>query len=98
HWRERLRGAPAVLDLPSDRPRPMLRSGAGGTLSTTVPAELAGRLRELAAATETTLFMVLLAAYQVLLHRYGGGDDIVLGVPVAGRGRDALAGPSAPFL
>ncbi len=92
HWRSRLAGAPGSLDLPTDRPRPPAQSFHGARMAMVLPRELAGHLRELAQGAEATLFMVLLAAYKVLLKRYSGQDDVLVGIPVAGRGRPELAG------
>src|SRR6202034_660593 len=85
-WREQLAGA-AVLELPADRPRPPVRSAAGARTGFTVPAEVAGRVREVARDGGATMFMTLLAAFSVLLGRYGGADDVVIGTPVANRDR-----------
>lgn len=85
YWRERLAGAPALLSLPTDRPRPAFVSYRGATVPVHVPAPLAASLRELARGTRCTPFMVLLAAYQTLLARYSGQWDICVGSPVAGR-------------
>jgi amino acid adenylation domain-containing protein len=95
YWRRRLDGAPALLELPADRPRPAARTWAGGTTHFVVPPALAARLREAAQRHDATLFMVLLAGFGLLLQRLGGGDDVVVGSPVAGRARpetEALIG------
>jgi amino acid adenylation domain-containing protein len=89
-WRERLHGAPTVLELPADRVRPPVPGYRAGVVSFDVPAEVAGRLRALGASRGATLFMVLLAAFDVLLSGYTGGTDIVVGVPAAGRDRVEL--------
>ncbi|MEV6976425.1 amino acid adenylation domain-containing protein [Kitasatospora sp. NPDC093806] len=86
HWRERLAGLP-TLELPTDRPRPAVRTGAGDSVAFTVGPELTARLEELGRAHGATLFMTLLAAYQVLLGRWSGQADFGVGTPVAGRGR-----------
>ncbi|MGC4808260.1 amino acid adenylation domain-containing protein [Micromonospora sp. DT233] len=86
HWRARLADLP-TLELPTDRPRPAVRTGAGGTVEFTVDAELAADLERLSRAHGATLFMTLLAAYQVLLGRFSGQADFAVGTPVAGRGR-----------
>ncbi|WP_189151941.1 non-ribosomal peptide synthetase, partial [Streptomyces lacrimifluminis] len=80
----------APLDLPADRPRPAVRDGAGDAVPFEVPEKLAGRLRELAAAHDSTLFMLFLAAFQTLLARYTGRSDIPVGTVVTGRGRPEL--------
>ncbi|WP_409462545.1 amino acid adenylation domain-containing protein [Amycolatopsis sp. GA6-003] len=84
YWRPILTGSTPV-ELPTDRPRPAIRGHAGATVRFELPPELPGRLRELALAQGTTLFTVLLAAFQVLLSRYSGRRDIAVGTAVAGR-------------
>ncbi len=84
-WRNHLDGAPAVLDLPADFPRPAQPSFDGAVEVITLPEALSRRVQELAQRHDATLFMVLLAAFQTLLHRYSGQDDVVVGTPVAGR-------------
>src|SRR6266700_3754856 len=86
YWRGQLAGAP-VLELPADRPRPPLRSAAGGVVRFAVPAEVAGGLREVAQQGGASMFMTVLAAFMVLLARYTGMDDVVVGTPVANRDR-----------
>jgi amino acid adenylation domain-containing protein len=87
YWTERLRGARTVLDLPTDRPRPPVQSFRGGSLALAIPADLAAGLEGLARREGATLFMVLLAGYQTLLSRLSGQSDLLVGSPVAGRGR-----------
>ncbi|TMR94447.1 non-ribosomal peptide synthetase [Nonomuraea basaltis] len=89
YWTSRLAGA-TPLELPTDRPRPAQRSSAGDDVGFDLPPELADALSLLARAERSTLFMVLLAAYQVLLARHAGQDDIVVGSPTAGRDRPEL--------
>ncbi|HVR99015.1 MAG TPA: amino acid adenylation domain-containing protein, partial [Thermoanaerobaculia bacterium] len=91
-WRERLAGMPEQLDLPTDRPRPKVPSGRGGTVSVQLRDELAAGVRRLAQQRGATPFMVLLAAFQTLLSRYTGSPDVATGVPVAGRDRAELEG------
>jgi amino acid adenylation domain-containing protein len=86
HWRRRLEGAP-LLELATDRPRSAGLSRRGGLEPVDLPAELVERLRELARAEGATLYMVMLAAFEVLLHRHTGQIDIVVGTPVANRHR-----------
>ncbi len=86
HWRERLTGL-EPLELPTDHRRPAVRSGSGGTLTFAVPAELAGRARATANAHGASLFMTLLAVFQLLLSKYSGQQDIAVGTPIAGRNR-----------
>ncbi|ARU63542.1 hypothetical protein CBW65_22930 [Tumebacillus avium] len=85
YWRENLGGQLPVLQLPTDRPRPARQSYRGQTTRFTVPKELARRVRELSAQEGATLYMTLLAAFKVLLHRYSGMEDIIVGSPVSGR-------------
>ncbi|HWN45428.1 MAG TPA: amino acid adenylation domain-containing protein, partial [Thermoanaerobaculia bacterium] len=89
-WRERLAGAPQVLELPADRPRPPVRSLHGDELAVRLPAGLVHDLEALGRREGATLFMVLLAAFQALLQRYTGQDDLLVGSPVAGRGSRGL--------
>ncbi|MFF0741729.1 amino acid adenylation domain-containing protein [Streptomyces sp. NPDC004111] len=89
HWKGRLSGA-APLDLPTDRPRPAVRRTAGAVLRTTVPADLTGRIKDLAAQQRTTLFPVLMAGYQLLLARMSGQPDITVGTVTSGRGGPGL--------
>jgi amino acid adenylation domain-containing protein len=86
-WRQCLRGAPPLLEVPADRPRPSVRSGAGAAVSLRLPSELSASLRELSRSRGCSLFMTLLAAFQTLLARYTGQTDIVLGTPIANRTR-----------
>ena len=92
YWKERLRGAPAALELPTDRPRPAVQSYRGAHLGFALPAELTGSLNDLARGEGATLFMVLLAAFQVVLSRWSGQSDIVVGSPIAGRTHRELEG------
>ncbi|HEX6371119.1 MAG TPA: amino acid adenylation domain-containing protein [Longimicrobium sp.] len=87
YWRGRLAGAPALLELPTDRPRPAAQTQRGGRVPFRLSATLAERLREVGRREDATLYMVLLAAFQVLLARYAGTGDVVIGSPVAGRTR-----------
>jgi acyl transferase domain-containing protein len=85
YWKRQLQGALPVLDLPHDRPRPSARSFRGATLPFAFGAELTRELKALAHREGVTLFTLLLAAFQTLLHRYSGQDDIIVGSPIAGR-------------
>jgi amino acid adenylation domain-containing protein len=92
YWRDRLAGAPAALDLPTDRPRPALPDYRGATVRFELPGVLAQSARALARREGCTLYMVLLAAFQALLHRYSGQDDFCVGSPIAGRNRAEVEG------
>src|SRR5829696_3478572 len=87
YWRERLTGAAPVLELPADRVRPAVQSYRGAAARFEVSREVSEGLKELAHAEGVTLFMTLLAAFKVLLYRYTGQADIVVGSPIAGRTR-----------
>ncbi|HEX2209655.1 MAG TPA: amino acid adenylation domain-containing protein, partial [Longimicrobium sp.] len=87
YWRERLAGAPELLELPTDRPRPPARTFRGASERIELPGELLERLQALGRAEGATLYMTLLAAFQVLLSKYSGSEDIVVGSPIAGRTR-----------
>jgi amino acid adenylation domain-containing protein len=89
-WRQQLTGAPLVLDLPTDRPRPSVQTFRGALLSFLLPGSSTVALKALLQAAGGTLFMVLLAAYEVLLFRYSGQEGMLLGAPVAGRTRREL--------
>ncbi|MFG2608541.1 condensation domain-containing protein, partial [Streptomyces sp. NPDC048514] len=86
YWRERLSGLP-VLELPTDRPRPERPTWAGATYEFTLEPELVAGLERLGREHGATLYMTLLAAFQVLLGQWSGQRDFGIGVPVAGRGR-----------
>ncbi|MFI0423847.1 amino acid adenylation domain-containing protein [Spongiactinospora sp. 9N601] len=85
-WAERLAGTPP-LDLPADRPRPAVRTPAGGEVIFEIPPGLSAAVNRLARRERCTPYMVLLAAYQVLLARHSGQDDFCVGTPAAGRDR-----------
>ncbi len=84
YWRERLAGLP-TLELPTDRPRPPLVSHEGAVFRGTMPVALVERVKEVGRRAGATLYMTLLAAFEVLLHRYSGQDDFAVGSPIAGR-------------
>ncbi|MGW2547999.1 condensation domain-containing protein, partial [Kitasatospora sp. NPDC001574] len=90
HWREALAGLPDELPLPADRPRPPVATHRGDVVPLELDAALHARLAALATAHGATLFMVLQAAYATLLHRFGAGDDLPIGTPLAGRLDEAL--------
>ncbi|NBB13719.1 non-ribosomal peptide synthetase, partial [Pseudomonas sp. SLFW] len=84
-WREALGDEQPVLELPSDRSRPVERDGKGGRHAFVLPQDLADRLRRTAKAQDATLFMLFLASFDTLLYRLSGQRDLRIGVPVAGR-------------
>lgn len=87
YWRDRLAGCTPLLDLPTDRPRPAVQTYRGDARSWTLAAETTDRLRDVARQHKTTLFTTVLAAFEVLLHRYTNQDDVLVGTTVATRGR-----------
>jgi amino acid adenylation domain-containing protein len=87
YWRRQLHSAPTLLQLPSDRPRASTQSFKGAIHSFAVSSATTEALRRLCRRETATMFMVLLAAFDVLLSRYSRQDDIVIGTPVAGRNR-----------
>jgi amino acid adenylation domain-containing protein/non-ribosomal peptide synthase protein (TIGR01720 family) len=92
YWRAQLAGAPERLELPADRPRPPAPTFRGDIVPLHLPPEVLERLRALGRGEGATLFMVLLSAFQLLLARYGGSDDVVVGSPIAGRTRREVEG------
>ncbi len=91
-WKARLAGAPPLLELPTDRPRTAVRDARGGSRLFTLPADTSRGLRELSRREGATLFMTLLAAWQLLLSRHAGQEDVVVGSPIAGRTHLELEG------
>ncbi|HYR09511.1 MAG TPA: condensation domain-containing protein, partial [Longimicrobium sp.] len=91
-WTERLADAPALLELPADHPRPAVRTHRGAKHGVRLPPELRERLAALGRREGATLYMVLLAAFQVLLAKYAGTGDVVVGTPVAGRDHQEVEG------
>lgn len=85
YWGDRLKGAPPVLDLPQAAPRPSEQTVVGTTRTFPMPGDLMTRVKSLATSEQATVFMLLLAAFKVLLYRYSGQPDLLVGVPVAGR-------------
>lgn len=85
YWREQLRGAPAVLELPTDRPRPAVQTYRGASQLIVLSKDLSEQLKELSRKENVTLYMTLLAAFQILLWRYTNQDDIVVGTHLANR-------------
>jgi amino acid adenylation domain-containing protein len=91
-WVEQLQGAPALLELPTDRPRPAQQSYRGAGLNQPLTRALGEQVQTLARRQGATVFMTLLAALQVVLHRYSGQDDLCVGTPVANRGHGHTEG------
>jgi acyl carrier protein len=87
YWKEQLHGAPRLLELPTDRPRPRIQNFRGARLSFTLDKPLIDGLTSVGRQESCTLFMVLLAGFQTLLARRSGSEDIVIGSPIANRNR-----------
>ncbi|HST62170.1 MAG TPA: condensation domain-containing protein, partial [Longimicrobium sp.] len=95
YWREHLSGVPELLELPTDHPRPPVQTYRGASVPVELSPELLERLLALGQSEGATLYMVVLSAFQVLLGKYAGSDDVVVGSPIAGRTRgevEALIG------
>ena len=91
-WREHLAGAPALLEVPTDHPRPAVQSYRGAHYTFHLNGELSAELNKLAQTHDATLFMVLLAGFNLLLSRYSRQTDIVVGTPIANRNRAEIEG------
>ena len=92
YWRGQLAGAPRLLELPTDRPRPAVQSFRGAALPVTLPAALSAAVQGLCRREGATPFMVLLASWATLLGRHAGQQDVLLGTPIAGRNRRETEG------
>ncbi|HEU0302475.1 MAG TPA: amino acid adenylation domain-containing protein, partial [Longimicrobium sp.] len=92
YWRETLAGAPELLELPADRPRPARVDHAGAVVELALDAEATAELKALSRRQGTTLFMTLLAGWAAVLSRLSGQDDVVIGTPTANRGRTEIEG------
>ncbi|MBD2559795.1 MULTISPECIES: non-ribosomal peptide synthetase [Nostoc] len=92
YWRKHLSGAPTVLELPCDRPRPAVQTFRGATHALKLSQELSIALKNLSQQQQSTLFMTLLAVFKTLLYRYTGSTDIVVGTPIANRNRTEIEG------
>ena len=92
YWKQQLGTEPPLLELPADRPRPVVLSHRGERVGLELPADLSLQIRDLGRREGATLFMTLLAAFSVLLHRYTSHTDLAVGTPVAGRPRRELEG------
>jgi amino acid adenylation domain-containing protein/non-ribosomal peptide synthase protein (TIGR01720 family) len=92
YWKDRLRATPPLLELPTDRPRPSMPSWRGGHVSFTMPGQLGKAIADASRREGVTLFMTLLAAFQTLLYRYSGQEDIAVGTPIANRNHAEIEG------
>ena len=90
YWKRQLAGSPPLLQLPTDRPRPHLQTSRGAKQSLQLSRTLVEALKPLIHREGATLFMAMLAVFQVLLHRYSGQDDILVASPIAGRNRKQI--------
>ncbi|MCC5614798.1 amino acid adenylation domain-containing protein, partial [Nostoc sp. CHAB 5836] len=91
YWREQLAGELPILKLPTDRPRPAIQSYRGASYTFELNQQLTSQLREMAKAQGATLYMTLLTAFQVLLYRLSGQEDIIVGAPIEGRSQPEFA-------
>ena len=92
HWRKQLSGTLPVLDLPTDRPRPLIQTYRGASHEFTLNGELSDLLKTFARANGATLYMVLLAAFEVTLYDLTGQEDLVVATPMVGRNRAEFEG------
>jgi len=92
YWKEKLKGGLPILELPTDRPRPSVQTHNGATTSLFVSADLTEKLNLLSRREGVTLFVTLMAAFQVLLSRYSGQEDLLVGTPIANRNRPEIEG------
>ncbi|MCA9953886.1 MAG: amino acid adenylation domain-containing protein [Anaerolineales bacterium] len=92
YWRQQLQDVPAEMELPTDRPHPPIRTYAGANYTFPLPLTLSAAVQNMAQELGVTPFMILLTALQLLLQRYTGQDDIVVGSPIAGRNRSEIEG------
>jgi amino acid adenylation domain-containing protein len=92
YWREQLAGAPPSLELPTDRQRPAVASFRGGLVPVRIAPETVRKMMQLAREESATLFMVLMSTYQLLLSRWSGQNDVVVGTPIDGRRQREVEG------
>jgi amino acid adenylation domain-containing protein len=90
YWKQQLTGAPPLLELPTDRPRPAIQTFRGGTEQLQLDSQLTQQLKKLSQKSGSTLFMTLLAGFVVLLSRYSRQTDLVVGSPIANRNRQEI--------
>ncbi|MDH3604493.1 MAG: condensation domain-containing protein, partial [Candidatus Tectomicrobia bacterium] len=98
YWREQLAGELPPLSLPTDRPRPRRQTFHGASAPMRLPTDLSQRLHSLASEMRATVYQLLLAAFEVLLHRYSAQDDFLVGSPAAGRTRPEFVGTVGHFV
>ncbi|NJR53713.1 MAG: amino acid adenylation domain-containing protein [Acaryochloris sp. CRU_2_0] len=98
YWKQQLSGELPILQLPTNRPRSALQSHQGAIESCCISTSVTNDLKQLGQSTETTLFMLLLAVFKVLLHRYTQQTDMVVGTPIANRNRAELEGMIGFFI
>ncbi|BAY66478.1 amino acid adenylation domain-containing protein [Calothrix brevissima NIES-22] len=98
YWKQQLKGAATILSLPTDRPRPTMQTVRGAHQSFTISVELTDALKALSKKVGVTLFMTMLAAFDILLYRYTGQTDILVGSPNASRNRPEIQGLIGYFL
>jgi amino acid adenylation domain-containing protein len=98
YWKENLKGSLPVLELPADRPRPNVQTHNGTTASLLLSADLTEKLNTLSRRQGVTLFITLMSAFQVLLMRYTGQEDLLVGTPVANRNRAEIEGLIGCFI
>ncbi|MDJ0732652.1 MAG: amino acid adenylation domain-containing protein [Nostocaceae cyanobacterium] len=92
YWKQQLANAPTLLSLPTDRPRPAVQTFQGGYQSFAFPKQLSEALKSLSREEGVTLFMTLLCAFNILLYRYAGTEDILVGSPIANRNKSEIEG------
>ncbi|NJO90825.1 MAG: hypothetical protein HC831_19050 [Chloroflexia bacterium] len=98
YWKEKLRDVPQLLELPLDFPRPKIQSSEGNRVQLKIDSTLTEKLKQLSQKEGVTLFVALLSALKVLLYRYTGKTDLVVGAPIAGRNRKELTNLIGCFL
>jgi amino acid adenylation domain-containing protein len=98
YWGKQLGKGSPILELPADRPRPAVQTFSGATETAVIPRSVVGALESLSRSEGATLFMTLLAAFNVLLYRYTGLDDVSVGTPIANRNRAEIEGLIGVFI
>lgn len=90
YWSDKLKGELPILDLPTDRPRPAIQTYHGASCSIILDQDLTQRLQDLSEKAGVTLYVTLLAAFKILLYRYSGQEDLIIGAPTTGRDHPGL--------